>query len=230
MVKNTRKRKRNIKKRNNKSKRYFLKQKRGGANISSQMVSNASQMGDHISSQSMRPNVANISSQMVPNASQMGDHISSQNMRPNATNIRAQVDTQWQQMGDQLVSQITPELKAQGTELYNQATGILSDVVVPAYKDIYSTFLDTAKQLAKKEYDTRIEQLKILNQSGRKLLNVSENIQQKAEKTGKVMENMVDTLQQVQTGGKHIIKRVYDSKNQFFFTDLPLTELSIEAL
>jgi gas vesicle protein len=192
MVKKTRKNKR----RNNKSKKY-----KGGNQMTSQVGSQ-------------------VSSQMRPNVRQMGDQLSSQ-MRPNV-----------RQMGDQLSSQLGDQMTSQLGQVYNQATNIFGNVVVPAYKEFLTTGIDAAKKIALKEYNVRVDQLKIANEAAKKLIGTSEHLQQTAEQTGHIMENVIDgvgdagmkinpILQQVQKGGKHIIKRINKSKEDFAHSGIP---------
>jgi hypothetical protein len=200
MVKKTRKNKR----RNNKSKKY-----KGGNQMTSQVGSQ-------------------VSSQMRPNVRQMGDQVSSQ-MRPNVRQMGDQLSSQ---LGDQMTSQLGDQMTSQLGQVYNQATNIFGNVVVPAYKEFLTTGIDAAKKIALKEYNVRVDQLKIANEAAKKLIGTSEHLQQTAEQTGHIMENVIDgvgdagmkinpILQQVQKGGKHIIKRINKSKEDFAHSGIP---------
>jgi hypothetical protein len=174
-----------------------------------------------------------ISSQNQPNMRQMGHQISSQKQ----SNMR--------QMGDQMTSQMRPNMRQMGDQMTSsiigEAKGIVKDVVYPAYKDAWNTSIDTFKKLAIKEYDTRIAQLGIINEAAKKMIGTSERFQQRAEETGKKMENIIDNvgeqafnklseqslntmLQQYQQGGRKIKERVENSKQNFIdsSSELPL--------
>jgi hypothetical protein len=103
--------------------------------------------------------------------------------------------------------------------MQNQGAELINNLIMPVYNDVVSTGIDTAKKIALKEYNTKVEQLGLLNEAARKMLGTSERLQQTAKQTGKMFENVIDQMdpayQMLQKGGEKLIKRINKSKNEF---------------
>jgi hypothetical protein len=179
----------------------------------------------------------------LPNVSQVASEVASQ-MLPKVTQVVDEILPNTTRAVQEIVPDVSravqENLEKQGKILFDQTRNIVSNVVVPAYRDTLGTGIDTAKKIALKEYNTRVEQLKILNEAAERFLGTSKRIQNVAEDTGKMVENIIDNLGDsainistdvanklltIQKGGQNILHRVKESKEDFMKTGLPLFDI-----